>query len=77
MTITGKRLATIIFAAAMGFVATPSFAELVDGTVHISAARAAALRECNERARPYTQYNWGVTELQIYRACMAEHHQME
>jgi hypothetical protein len=48
-----------------------------DGTVPISAARAAALRECNARARPYIQRDWGVTELQIYRSCMAEHNQPE
>jgi hypothetical protein len=77
MTTTGKRLATIVFAAAMGLAATPSFAELIDGTVHMSAARAAALRECNARAEPYIQRDWGVTQGQIYRACMAKHHQME
>ena len=48
-----------------------------DGTVRVSAARAAALRACNARARPYIQRDWGVTELQIYRACMAEHNQPE
>jgi hypothetical protein len=77
MTTTGKRLATIALAAAMGFVATPSFAQLIDGTVHMSAARVAALRECNARARPYIQRDWGVTELQIYRSCMAEYNQAE
>jgi hypothetical protein len=77
MTVIRKRLATIVFAAAMGLAATPSFAVTVDGTVHMSAARAAALRECNGRAEAYSQYLWGVTQLQIYRACMAEHHQME
>jgi hypothetical protein len=77
MTTTGKRLATIALAAAMGFAATPSFAQLIDGTVHMSAARAAALRECNARAQPYIQRDWGVTQLQIYRSCMAEHNQAE
>jgi hypothetical protein len=77
MIITGKRLAAGLLAAAIGLAATPSMAVTIDGTVHMSAARAAALRECHERARPYVQYDWGVTELQIYRACMAEHHQPE
>lgn len=69
-------LSAIVLAAVVGLTATPSYA-WTDGTVHMSAARAAALRECNARAAPYIQRDWGVTELQIYRSCMAEHHQPE
>lgn len=43
----------------------------------VDAARAMALRECNAKAEKYAQYTWGDTQLQVYRACMAEHHQME
>jgi hypothetical protein len=82
MTITRRCLLPIVLAATMGLGVTPSFARksdgtVFDGTVRVSAARAAALRECNARARPYIQRDWGVTELQIYRACMAEHNQPE
>jgi len=72
-----KRMLATALVAAVGFQAMPTLAATFDGTVHVSAARAAALRECNARARPYIQRDWGVTEIQIYRACMAEHHQME
>src|SRR3954463_12383714 len=80
-----KYLLSIALAAIMGVAATPGFARtvarppawLVDETAQVSAVRAAALRECNARVRPYIQRIWGVTEFQIYRACMAEHHQPE
>ena len=42
-----------------------------------SAARAAAIHECNLRAAKYRQYTWGDTEIQTYRACMSEHGQQE
>ena len=82
MMTTRKYLLPIVLAAVIGLGVTPSFARktdqsLIDGTVRMSAARAGALRACNTRARPYIQRDWGVTELQIYRACMAEHNQPE
>jgi hypothetical protein len=86
MILTRNVLLPIAFAAVIGLGAsldaTPGFARKIDGTVfdgtvRVSAARAAALRECNARSRPYIQRDWGVTELQIYRACMAEHNQPE
>ncbi len=43
----------------------------------ISAARAAALHECSVRAAQYPEWEYGNTELFIYRACMAEHGQVE
>jgi len=85
MTIKRMHLLSIVLAAMMGVAATPGFARTVarplawsvDGTAQVSAARAGALRECNARARPYIQQTWGITQSQIYRACMAEHHQPE
>ena len=47
------------------------------GGYPITAARAAALRECSAREAQYPEYLWGVTEIQVYRACMAEHGQPE
>jgi hypothetical protein len=85
MTIKRRHLLSIALAAMMGVAATPGFARTVarppawlfDATAQVSVARAAALHGCNARARPYIQRIWGVTELQIYRACMAEQHQPE
>jgi hypothetical protein len=43
----------------------------------ISAARAAAIRECSGAESKYTEYLWGSIEIQTYRACMAQHGQVE
>ena len=49
-----------------------------DGTVRISAARAAALRECADTiSRRYIQRTYGVREITMYRVCMAQHGQVE
>jgi hypothetical protein len=47
------------------------------GELHISAARAAAIRECSAIAAQYPEYEWGNMEIQQYRACMAVHGQVE
>jgi len=47
------------------------------GQIEISAARAAALRECSAIAAQYPEYEWGNMEIYQYRACMAEHGQIE
>jgi hypothetical protein len=47
------------------------------GQIEISAARASALRECNAIAAQYPDYVWGNMEIYQYRACMAEHHEVE
>jgi hypothetical protein len=50
------------------------FAQSID----MSPARAAAIRECNDEARPYASFvTWGNWQLYIYRACMARHGQVE
>ncbi len=55
---------------------SPGFAQ--QSLTHMNAARAAAIRECNVRAQQFrTSPTWGNVELYIYRACMAEHHQVE
>ena len=70
-------------------VATPAFAQSyqpsrldrptvgANGEVHVSAARAAALRECSAVAAQYPEYEWGNMEIYQYRACMAEHGEVE
>jgi hypothetical protein len=45
--------------------------------IHVSAARAAAIQKCNARSSKYPEYVWGDVEIQVYRTCMAEHHQQE
>lgn len=44
---------------------------------HVSGARAAAIRACSGAAARYTEYTWGDMEFQQYRACMAQHGQVE
>jgi hypothetical protein len=44
----------------------------------ISAARAAAIRECNREGGKYPNPTYGATfEINVYRACMAQHGQKE
>ena len=43
----------------------------------ISAARAAALQECNRLAARYPLHEWGNTQIHLYRTCMARHGQQE
>jgi hypothetical protein len=42
-----------------------------------SAARAAAIRECNRAAAKYPEYLWGDFEIQVYRSCMTQRGQQE
>jgi hypothetical protein len=74
-----NRLAALAFGLAIAAASTPSLAQHVDNNngYPVSAARAKALRECNARAQPYVQYDWGVGQTAIYRACMAERGQPE
>jgi hypothetical protein len=43
----------------------------------ISAARTAALQECNRLAQRYPLHEWGNTQIHLYRTCMARHGQQE
>jgi hypothetical protein len=43
----------------------------------VSAHRAQALRECTERANKLLQKDWGVRQLEVEGACMAEHGEIE
>ena len=75
MTIPSSYLAALIVALNIVAAATPGNAQpLRDG---VSAARAAAIRECSARAAPYKEYLWGNMEFDQYRACMAERGQPE
>ena len=47
------------------------------GGYPITAARADALRECTALEAQYPEWEYGIQEYQIYRACMAEHGEVE
>ena len=66
-------LATTI--AALWFTAIPSTGAVAD--VQISAARAQALQQCNRLAARFPLHDWGNTQIQLYRSCMAQHGQQE
>jgi len=74
-----KHLTAPVSALALGLavaaLASPSFAQRSED--HMSAARAAAIHECNLKAARYRQYTWGDTEIHTYRACMAEQGEQE
>jgi len=82
-----KMLAAAVALAALA--ASPAFAQSYGsyrldrpwggphGQVEISAARAAALRACSAIAAQYPEYEWGNMEIYQFRACMAEHGQVE
>ena len=66
-------LATTI--AALWLTAIPITGAVAD--VQISAARAAALQQCNRLAARFPLHDWGNTQIQLYRSCMAQHGQKE
>jgi hypothetical protein len=54
----------------------PAFAQTKGN--RMTAARAAAIRECNRAAAAYPIPTYAVTfEIDVYRACMAQHGQQE
>jgi hypothetical protein len=73
--------ATLLTSSALAQPHTPQGFERpmvgANGQLHISAARAAALRECSAIAAQYPEYEWGNMEIFQYRACMTEHGQVE
>ena len=66
-------LATAI--AALWLSAVPITGAVAD--VQISAARAQALQQCNRLAARFPIHDWGNTQIQLYRSCMAQHGQQE
>ena len=66
-------LATVI--AALWMTAVPITGAVAD--VQISPARAQALQQCNRLASRFPRHDWGNTQIQLYRSCMARHGQQE
>ena len=75
-TATKLGLATTI--AAIWLTAVPIASAVAQGGPgQISAARAAALQECNRLAQRFPLHDWGNTQIHLYRTCMARHGQQE
>lgn len=70
-----KSISAIVIALAV--IASPSFAHQQKYGVQMTPARAKAMRECNLQAQKYTPAVWGSLHIYIYRACMADRHQVE
>jgi hypothetical protein len=69
-------LATTI--AALLLTAVPIASAVAQGAPgQISAARAAALQQCNRLAARYPLHDWGNTQIHLYRTCMARHGEKE
>ena len=69
------KLGLATFIAALCLTVVPIDGAAAD--VQISAARAAALKECNRLAARYPTNDWGNTDIYLYRSCMARHGQKE
>ena len=61
--------------AALWLTAIPITGAVAD--VQISAARAQAIQQCNRLAARFPLHDWGNTQIQLYRSCMAQHGQQE
>jgi hypothetical protein len=70
-----NRLAALAFGLVVAAIASPSLAQ--DNGFPVSPERAAALRQCSTLEQKYPEYVWGDVEIQVYRECMASHHQPE
>ena len=68
-------LATTI--AALWMTALSLASAVAQGAPGVSAARAAALQECNRLAARYPTNDWGNHGTYLYRSCMARHGQQE
>ena len=70
-----RALAPLTIALAVGAFASPSFAQ--SSPDHISAARAAATRQCSRNEERYPEHTWGNREYFEYLSCMTQHGQRE
>jgi hypothetical protein len=78
MVISTKYIAAL--ALALTVISSPSFAKKRAPQVSapgMSAARAAAIHECNAKAKPFDEKTWLTEQLAVYRGCMFDRGQME
>jgi hypothetical protein len=67
------KFAALVLGLAVAATACPGFAQ----NNRISSTRAKAIQECSAEAGKYPEHTWGVWEIDIYRACMAQRGQQE
>jgi hypothetical protein len=76
MNTVSKPLVALALGISIVALASPSLAQTRRDPDHISAARAAAIRECSRRAdREYPAWSEGSMNIEVYDACMGEHGQ--
>ena len=68
-------IAAVLVTAAV--LAPVSFAHAQGEGIRISPARAAAIHKCNVLAGRYPETTFSSLEFELYRACMAQHGQVE
>ena len=81
--LSGALVSSVVYARPLGASDKPGYqARAQAGSVpstlgEVSAHRAQALRECSEQANKLLQKDWGVRQLEVEGACMAEHGEPE
>jgi hypothetical protein len=82
--LSGALVSSVTYAQARGASDKPGYqahgqagGDVPSSLGEVSAHRAQALRECTERANKLVQKDWGVRQLEVEGACMAEHGEME
>ena len=60
-----------------GYHARAQAGDIPSSMGEVSAHRASAIRECTERANKLLQKDWGVRQIEVESACMAEHGEPE
>ena len=60
-----------------GYQARAQAGDVPSSMGEVSAHRASAIRECTERANKLLQKDWGVRQIEVESACMAEHGEPE
>lgn len=69
---------TLIAALTLGALfGSPALVQPANAARPIDDARMKALQECGALERKYPQATWGVQQLDVYRACMAQRGQQE
>jgi hypothetical protein len=56
---------------------SPALVQLANAAPPMDDARMKALQECGAMEKKYVQETWGVQQLDMYRACMAQRGQEE
>lgn len=68
---------TLIAAFTLAILFGSPLVQLANAAPPMDDARIKALQECSSAETKYPQNGWGVTQLDVYRACMAQRGQQE